>query len=201
MTPEQLLQKRYWIFDLDGTLTLPLHDFAAMRAELGIPAGVGILEHIELQPEPRRAELNRILDRIELDVARRSEPMPYARELVQTLVEQGCKLAILTRNRRDCVDIVLQRLGLQRCFDPEAIIASGCAPPKPSPDGIHRLLEGWQCRPSEAVMVGDFLYDLEAGRAAGVATVHFAIDRQQRWPEMTDLLLESFEPLLSRQPG
>ncbi|RDE24760.1 HAD family hydrolase [Motiliproteus coralliicola] len=198
MTPDQLLQKRYWIFDLDGTLTLPLHDFTAMRAELGIPNGAGILEHIEQQPEPLRSELNTILDRIELDVARRSEPMPLACELVRRLIERGCELAILTRNRRDCVDIVLQRLGLLGCFEPAAIIASGCATPKPSPDGIHRLLDGWQCRPSEAVMVGDFLYDLEAGRAAGVATVHFAVDRQQRWPELTDLLLEGFEPLLSR---
>lgn len=198
MTLEQLLQKRCWIFDLDGTLTLPLHDFVAMRAKLGIPDGAGILEYIEQQPEPLRTELNTVLDRIELDVAHRSEPMPFARELVGLLVERGRELAILTRNRRDCVDIVLQRLGLEHCFAPQSIIASGCATPKPSPEGIHRLLERWQCKPSEAVMVGDFLYDLEAGRAAGVATVHFAIDRQQRWPEMTDLLLESFEPLFTR---
>ncbi|HIN00314.1 MAG TPA: HAD family hydrolase, partial [Deltaproteobacteria bacterium] len=34
-----LLQRKYWIFDLDGTLTVAVHDFNAIRNELGIPAG------------------------------------------------------------------------------------------------------------------------------------------------------------------
>ncbi len=33
---DQILARRCWIFDLDGTLTLPVHDFAAIRAALGM---------------------------------------------------------------------------------------------------------------------------------------------------------------------
>ena len=33
------LGRRHWIFDLDGTLTVAAHDFAAIRRTLGIPPG------------------------------------------------------------------------------------------------------------------------------------------------------------------
>ena len=31
-----LLKRKNWIFDLDGTLTIAVHDFNAIRKELGI---------------------------------------------------------------------------------------------------------------------------------------------------------------------
>ena len=193
----KLLAKQFWIFDLDGTLTLPLHDFAAMRLELGVAEGVGILEHLQQQPEPLRSDLHRRLKAIEFEVAARAEPMPLAAELIRALLEQGVELAILTRNRRDCVDIVLERLDLLQCFIPNQIIACGCAEPKPSPAGIDLLISRWGCDLAACVMVGDYLYDLQAGRAAGVSTVHFNPAGSQRWPEQTDLELRSFLPLLT----
>ena len=36
----------HWVFDLDGTLTLAVHDFAAIRRHLGIPAQADILHHL-----------------------------------------------------------------------------------------------------------------------------------------------------------
>ena len=30
------LDRPYWIFGLDGTLTVPVHDFAELRSRLGI---------------------------------------------------------------------------------------------------------------------------------------------------------------------
>lgn len=197
----ELLRKGFWIFDLDGTLTLPLHDFAAMRRELGVPAGSGILEHLQQQPETLRAELNSRLLEIEIEVARRAEPMPEAQALIHALLERGVELAILTRNRRDCVDIVLRRLDLLHCFSAAQIIASECAEPKPSPAGIEHLIGHWQCEPDACVMLGDYLYDLQAGRAAGISTVHFNANAGPRWPEQTDLELSSFAPLLNALRG
>ena len=43
------------IFDLDGTLTEPVLDFDAMRAEIGLPEGVPILEHIDGLTAAKRA--------------------------------------------------------------------------------------------------------------------------------------------------
>jgi hypothetical protein len=47
-----LKSRNSWVFDLDGTLTLPMHDFAFIRHELAIPDGSDILEHLgTLLPE------------------------------------------------------------------------------------------------------------------------------------------------------
>jgi phosphoglycolate phosphatase-like HAD superfamily hydrolase len=51
------------------------------------------------------------------------------------------------------------------------------------------------------VMVGDYLYDLQAGQAAGAATVHIHGERQCRWPEWTDLCVPTFEELAARLPA
>jgi len=34
-----ILARRCWIFDLDGTLTVPVHDFPAIRSALGMAEG------------------------------------------------------------------------------------------------------------------------------------------------------------------
>ena len=111
--------------------------------------------------------------------------------------EQGTKLAILTRNTMPVVQHTLKACGIDDFFQDHHIFDRDGCQPKPSPDGILRLLEMWQVAPEDAVMVGDFLYDLQSGRAAGVTTVH--VDNSggsDHWPDYTDLRVESLEHLL-----
>ena len=61
---------------------------------------------------------------------------------------------------------------------------------------IHQLLDRWQLTPDEAVMVGDFRFDLEAGRAAGSRTCLVLPDNP--WPELTDWHLPSCNAVLAR---
>jgi phosphoglycolate phosphatase-like HAD superfamily hydrolase len=44
-------------------------------------------------------------------------------------------------------------------------------------------------------MVGDYLFDLEAGKNAGVATVHLDVDGEFLWPEYSDYTVTSLKPL------
>ncbi len=192
-----LLQRRYWIFDLDGTITRPIHDFVAIRRDLGVPEGFGILEYIAARPEPEKHRLQQQLTAIEHALAQQAEATPGVLRLLRGLHQQGRQLAILTRNQRQSVTISLQRLGVDALFAPEAIIASEDAPPKPDPSGVRQLLARWQTDPEECLIVGDFLYDLQAGNEAGIAAIHYAADRKDRWPELTDLVVEDYEQLLS----
>lgn len=194
-----LLRRGHWIFDLDGTLTQPLHDFAAIRATLGVPAERGILEYIQALPEPERSQRNRQLTELELALARRAAPNPGASPLLRWLATQGVRLGILTRNRRQCVDIALQRLAVEHLFDGDAIIACEDASPKPDPAGIHRLLGYWGASADDALIVGDYRYDLEAGRAAGIATVLLHTGRPETWPALTDLTVASLDELQRRR--
>jgi len=45
-------------------------------------------------------------------------------------------------------------------------------------------------------MVGDYLYDLQAGRLAGALTVHVDSSRSFIWPELADVAVGTLEELL-----
>ncbi len=170
---------------MDGTLTLPMHDFDDIRAQLGISAGVPILEAIEAMPADRAAELSRQLHDIEMEIAGQAKAQPGARDLLQAMQQQGLQLGILTRNGKDIAHATLAAAGLEFFAEPH-IIGRECCAPKPSPDGICHLLKLWGAEQQQAAMVGDFLYDIEAGRKAGVNTVHFDETGAFRWPEFAD---------------
>ncbi|KPW40478.1 hypothetical protein ALO66_05453, partial [Pseudomonas coronafaciens pv. atropurpurea] len=46
---------RHWVFDMDGTLTVPVHDFAAIKRELDIPQDHDILGHLAALPAEESA--------------------------------------------------------------------------------------------------------------------------------------------------
>lgn len=185
-----------WIFDLDGTLTVAQHDFPAIRRELGVPADEDILEHLGRLPVAERQRLNEQLDAIELRLAQEVAPAPGAAELIRELHRRELRLGILTRNLRQVAMASLERIGVLDCFRPQDVLGRDDAPAKPAPDGIHRLLHDWQLTETEAVMVGDFRFDLEAGRAAGCHTC--LVHPENNWPELTDLHVADCHALLAR---
>jgi len=155
------------IFDLDGTLLEAMLDFNAIRAEIGLPPAIPILEAIDALSNAERSRARAILDRHEAAVAERSCLMPGARDLLAHLRRRGIKVAVLTRNSRASVDLAIRRHGL--AFD--ASVARDEHRPKPSPDGVRHLMEACGVRPDETIVVGDFRFDIEAGRSAGVRTI------------------------------
>jgi phosphoglycolate phosphatase-like HAD superfamily hydrolase len=50
-------------------------------------------------------------------------------------------------------------------------------------------------------MVGDYLYDLEAGRGAGVATVHLDTRGDVDWSHYTDVRVESLGEIIRYLEG
>ncbi|MEM8501236.1 MAG: HAD family hydrolase [Pseudomonadota bacterium] len=184
----------HWIFDMDGTLTLPMHDFDDIRAQLGISAGVPILEAIDVMPADRAAELTQELHAIEMKIAGQAQAQPGARELLQAMQQHGLQLGILTRNGKDIALATLAAAGLE-FFAEQHIIGRECCAPKPSPAGVNLLLDQWGAPQQQTVMVGDFLYDIEAGRHAGVNTVHFDQTGVFQWPEYTDHKISEFSDL------
>ncbi len=182
---------------MDGTLTNSAHDFDHIREELGLPGSEPILEALQAMPATQAAPLWRRLDELESFYADQATIKSGALELLQYLQAQGTKLAILTRNTMPVVQHTLKACGLAGFFQDQHIFDRDGCQPKPSPEGILRLLDMWQVAPVDAVMVGDFLYDLQSGRAAGVTTVH--VDNSggsDHWPDYTDLRVESLEHLL-----
>ena len=181
-----LREKQHYIFDMDGTLTVAVHDFEHIRKALDLPSDQPILEAISRRPEEEQRELNRQLDELELVYAREARQQPEAENLLSALCNAGCSLGILTRNSTELALVTLETCGLLRFFHEDAILGRDRCDPKPSPDGIFHLLQLWGTGTEQAVMVGDFRFDLEAGRAAGITTIHLNTDGQTGWPDLTD---------------
>ncbi|MGD0586495.1 MAG: HAD family hydrolase, partial [Oryzomonas sp.] len=185
-----------WIFDLDGTLTVAVHDFVAIRQELSIPDGCDILGHLASLPEHRARPLHVRLQEIELELAHITEAAVGAQELLDRLYTAGASLGVLTRNTRDNALRTLEMIGLGGYFASDDVLGRDEALPKPDPDGLHRLMALWGATGETTVMVGDYLYDLQAGRRAGALTVHVDPARCFRWPELADVCVGTLEELV-----
>lgn len=190
-----ILGRRHWVFDLDGTLTVAVHDFAAIRSTLCIPPNADILGHLDSLPAVESASLHERLQQIELELAGLTEAAQGAAALIEALCARGDNLGILTRNTRENALRTLELIGLGGYFDYANVLGRDQALAKPNPDGIHRLATLWGAKPFEMVMVGDYLYDLQAGRSAGALTVHVDAGMQFRWPELADFMIESLQEL------
>jgi HAD superfamily hydrolase (TIGR01509 family) len=194
--PNLLKHRGHWIFDLDGTLTVSAHDFEHMRRELGLEPQVPILEALHAMPDDKAAPLWEALNELEFYYAGKASIMQGANELLQRLHENGRQLAILTRNTMPVVKHTLEACSIDQFFPLDHILDRDSCIPKPSPDGIQRLLKFWQANADDTVMVGDFLYDLEAGKGAGVATVHLDTRGDVDWSEFTDIRVEGLVEII-----
>ena len=194
--PNLLKHRGHWIFDLDGTLTVSAHDFDHIRRELGLAPETPILEALHAMSENEAAPLWESLNELEFYYAGKASVMLGASELLQKLHNGGRQLAILTRNTMPVVEQTLQACKIDHFFPLDHILDRDSCIPKPSPDGVKRLLNFWQADADDTVMVGDYLYDLEAGKGAGVATVHLDTRGNVDWSEFTDIRVEELGEII-----
>jgi HAD superfamily hydrolase (TIGR01509 family) len=160
------------LFDFDGTLTCPgALDFPAIKREMNCPEEQPILEFLETQPPDRRIELLKILELREERAAEESFPNKGALNCLSFLKQKGILLGILTRNTQKSINRALEKFKGITNKDFAAIITRENSLPKPHPDGVHQAAKGMGISTSELVIVGDFRFDIMAGKAAGARTV------------------------------
>jgi len=159
------------LFDLDGTLTRPgALDFPAIKRTLGCPQDSAILEFLAGLEREEKSRLEAILESIELEAASLAEPNEGAEECVRALRSLAVPLGIITRNCRTSVDVTISRLGRISKRDFSVIVCREDAPPKPDPAGVLLSARLMGIDVSSLLLVGDFRFDVLAGRAAGALT-------------------------------
>ena len=174
------------IFDLDGTLIDSGLDFDKMRREMEFAPGQFILETLESLPEgDRKNRCRAILREHEHRGALAATLMPGARDLVAELARRGIPQAVLTRNSREMTELALRRLEL--AFNP--VLTREDAPPKPDPAGLMTICRTWNVEVGEVLFVGDFQFDLLAGRRAGIPTVLYAPDGPPDYAHEADFVV------------
>ena len=160
------------LFDFDGTLTRPgAIDFLSIKQAIGCPGDVAILEFIKLQTPENRVVLTKILEGYEAKAARLSIPNKGAEACLSTLKMRDVPVGVITRNSLKSVVSALQQFNGIECHDFHAVITREAAPPKPSPEGVLKAAVHMGCFPEELMVVGDFRFDVIAGKRAGAGTI------------------------------
>ena len=160
------------LFDFDGTLTCPgALDFAEIRSAIGCPPGQSILAYIDTIPHADKPRVADLLDQYEMTGAERSIPNPDVESILHYL--KSCKLfvGIISRNGIRPVQRALKNFPALGADDFHIIITrDDDIQPKPSGAGIRFAAERFGVRAEELLVVGDYLYDMEAGNQAGAVT-------------------------------
>ncbi len=184
--PPRAFRLRAVLFDFDGTLTAPgAIDFEALRRVVDCPPGTPILEYVAAQSDPAvRAELMASLGKIELEAAALSVPSVGAEAAILALKQARIPLAIISRNDRAAIDRSLDNFESVSPGDFDVVLTRDVAVrTKPEPDAVLWAANHLGVRPEECLMVGDFIFDVMAGNAAGAVTV---LVRNHRLPAEMD---------------
>ncbi|XP_060178645.1 haloacid dehalogenase-like hydrolase domain-containing protein At2g33255 isoform X2 [Lycium barbarum] len=165
------------VFDMDGTLTVPVIDFQAMyKAVLGndeyvavkskSPSGIDILHHIESWSPDKQRKAYEIIADFEKQGLDRLQIMPGAAELCGFLDSRNIR-GLITRNVKDAVDLFHERFGVK--FSPA--LSREYRPYKPDPAPLLHICSTWEVQPDEVMMIGDSLKDdVACGKRAGAFT-------------------------------
>ncbi|MBI2131958.1 MAG: HAD family hydrolase [Candidatus Tectomicrobia bacterium] len=170
------------LLDFDGTLTKPAFDWPAMQREMALPAApqaagrlgapgeVSILDYLAAAPVPEAARVAAILERHEVEAARRAEAMEGAHDLIAFLERRGAPFGVVTNNARRHVLPMLERTGLSI----GTLVTRDIGVWKPDPRHVLAGAEAIGVRPGRCVLLGDGRFDMMAARAAGMTAVHLS---------------------------
>lgn len=184
MTPIKLI-----IFDLDGTLIDSLDDLADatnhMLTSLGRKpvgrdqvrgyVGQGARRLAEkampdAKPEELEAGLAAFLTYNEAHIADKTRLYPGGRETLDALRDRGFILTVVSNKNVALCRKVLSTLGAEDYF--AAVIGADSLPQrKPSPEPLQMVLREFGVSAEQAVMVGDSINDIAAGKAASMVTI------------------------------
>jgi HAD superfamily hydrolase (TIGR01509 family) len=209
-------QLKLIIFDLDGTLidsSKPMRDALNFTVNKFDLPKFGTVEADALIGTPLSKIFMRLLGRSERDdviedciktyrekylkiCCRYSHLYDGVIELMPMLAEKY-SIAMATTKLTDVAAMTLEYFELRGYFD-VVYGADKVTNPKPSPEIINKILEDFQVGQADTLMVGDSLYDLKAGKGAGVFTciVTYGFDNIENLKKnKPDFLIDSFNQL------
>ena len=177
---------RAMVFDFDGTLAATNIDFALMRAEvLEVAARWGVRERVdadryileivahamELLPDDDararfRVDAEAAMQSVELVASQVADPFPGVPEALQSLLDAGLRVGVITRNCRTGVAAVMDRHPIPH----EVLLTRDDVElVKPHPSHLHLALDELGVAADRTLMVGDHITDIETGHSAGAS--------------------------------
>jgi len=174
------------LFDFDGTLTKPGSiDFNLIKRAIGCPAESFILEFIEsLDDHVQKEKVISTLENLENKAADCSKPNSGAEELLLYLHSNGIRTGIISRNSLESIKRSLHNFKKIKALDFDVIITrDDPVKPKPDADGVILAAKKMKVDVKELVVVGDFIFDIQAGKNAGSITVFLNNGHSHDFPD------------------
>ena len=178
------------LFDLDGTLIDTAPEFVAIGLQLRQAAGLPAIAPDTIRSSVSDGAIGmvatalgmtttdpafeqwrqRFLDDYEKGLGQHSEPYPGLLALISTLASVGIKWGVVTNKLSRFAHPLMEKMA----FNPAAdiiITPDDVTHPKPHPESLLLACNRLNCPPDRTVFIGDHRRDIEAGNAAGCATI------------------------------
>jgi phosphoglycolate phosphatase len=187
------------VFDFDGTLAILNIDFSSMRDRIfdlmkrySIREEM-IREHYMLEvidevyqvlyeentsgAETFYQESHQILHEVEMRAAENGNLIQGTKSTLEGLREKGIKIGIITRNCEEAVRTVFPNIN---DFCDVFVPRNSVKKVKPHPDHLIHVLNSLDISGEDAVMVGDHIIDIQAGKRVGMKTIGVLTGRTKR---------------------
>ncbi len=131
------------------------------------------------------------------------KPIVGVAEALKGFKEVGLDIAVASSNPRRLVVKVLNLTNLLGYVD-VVIGSEDVRRGKPHPDMVEEAIKRLNVKPCEAIYVGDTVYDVKAGKAAGVFTVAVltgVASREELENSQPDMIVENIKDLLKSLTG
>ncbi len=182
-----------FILDWDGVIAETRLDFTPLREKYyGGRHAMLLEEACTLAPDVREAFFAELFA-LEMAGAERAEVVPGARGLLAWLDENGVPYCVVSRNRMDVIKRAAEVIGVEL---PEKTWGRDNARwVKPDPRALFEAASEIGAEARRCLYVGDFLYDLQGARRAGMRAV--LVQREMPgwdawadvvYPKLTDLV-------------
>ena len=181
-----ILNKRAWIFDLDGTLVdsanqigdsinfarsqfgfkeLPM---ATINELVGLPINHFLKDIGSSQVEEEI--ISKFRENLKIEILRGNDVFSGVKEFLIKLRNQQYKLGIATSKPTYLAEMVIKHSSINDLF--HVIQGTENFPAKPDPTCIQRAMAILKTK--DAIMVGDRAEDIEAANAAGISSIGIA---------------------------
>lgn len=158
------------IFDMDGTLVDSKIDYTSLHAALNLDPSASIVNHLNSLNEKDKQAAHDIIHHFETTGYKKSVIIDGVKNLLNALEKNNINVAIFTLNSRVTAEKTLKMHDLKIPF----IITREDAQPKPNPEGLFKICDHYSTPLDQALYVGDYIYDLQAGLNANIKTALYA---------------------------
>lgn len=179
------------IFDLDGTLVESHLDFASIKSALGCPAEQDLLVFVANLPLQKKAQAEAYIIEQELADAQHASWIPGAEQFIDEARKRALPIAVVTRNCQQAASLKLSNNALHI----ELLLSREDAPAKPDPTALLQVADEWALPCADIIYVGDYLYDVEAARNAGMRSALYTAGGIPHYASLADITFDCFSRL------